>query len=41
MESPKKTKITPESTLVTVCVDLSKSTFHVVGLNAGGSKVLQ
>ncbi len=41
VETPKKTKITPESTLVTVCVDLSKNTFHVVGLDAEGKKILR
>ena len=41
VETPKKTKITSESTLVTVCVDLSKNTFHVVGLDAEGKKILR
>jgi transposase len=41
VETPKKKKITPESSLVTVCVDLSKSTFHVVGLDTGGNKILR
>jgi hypothetical protein len=27
--------IIPESSIVTVCVDLSKNTFHVVALDAG------
>ena len=41
VETPKKTKVTPESALVTVCVDLSKNTFHVVGLDAEGKKILR
>ena len=41
VETPKKPKITTESAIVTVCVDLSKSTFHVVGLDAGGNKILR
>ncbi|MGC8500742.1 MAG: IS110 family transposase, partial [Leptospirillia bacterium] len=41
VETPKKTKAPLESTLARVCVDLSKSTFHVVGLDAEGNKVLR
>jgi transposase len=41
IQSPKKTTSSPESTLVRVCVDLSKNTFHVVGFDAKGSKVLR
>ena len=41
VETPKKTKATLESTLVRVFVDLAESTFHVVGLDAEGNKVLR
>ena len=41
VETPKKAKAPLESPLARVCVDLSKSTFHVVGLDAEGNKVLR
>ncbi|MHB8369417.1 MAG: hypothetical protein ACYDBP_06950 [Leptospirales bacterium] len=39
--TPKKTKATLESTLVRVCFGLAESTFHVVGLDAEGKKILR
>ena len=41
VETPKKTKNSPESSLSRIGVDLSKSTFHVVGLDADGKKILR
>ena len=41
VETPKKVKSPLESILARVCVDLSKSIFHVVGLDAEGNKVLR
>jgi transposase len=39
--TPKKKQITLEASIVTVCVDLSKNTFHVVGLDSDGKKILR
>ncbi len=41
VETPKKKQITLEVSIVTVCVDLSKNTFHVVALDADGKKILR
>ena len=41
VETPKKRTITLEASIVTVCVDLSKNTFHVVALDADGKKILR
>ena len=41
VETPKKSQITLEASIVTVCVDLSKNTFHVVALDTDGKKILR
>ena len=41
IQTLKRTTPSPESTLVRVCFDLSKNTFHIVGFDAKGSKVLR
>ena len=41
IQTLKKTTPSPEYTLARVCVDLSENTFHIVGFDAKGSKVLR
>jgi transposase len=41
IQTPKKTKASPESALARVGVDLSKNVFHVMGLDAQGNKILR